>query len=631
MAWCNLQFSGHTGVLEAVAAVLEVSASGNYRTIQLYVGVKAIDYSGGRQGQYHVSCKEAGIDYKSGCTISGTETSIFNEQFQVYVPAGGTTADITFSFSAGLSSSSAGWREITGSITQVGGLSIVSDTSISSAANIQFGQNCNITWSALAGMYYKLELSAGSGSDKFYKSSGILLSHTNGAYNYTGITIPESVSKNFPRSASGTISITLSQYSDSAGSNRVGSPAYGSFTATLNQNIRPRMENATISIDNSGNSVVASWGIALAGYSKINATASASGVYNSTIDAFIISGEYIAEVPGSSLSYTGETIRTTGNKKLLIKCRDSRGRESDPIETNVISFTQHSSPIVESFVMSKSTSGKFVATARWSYDEVGGKNGVTSEIFYKRTSSLDWTKYGTISNNVATELTDIVPDELASYNFRIRITDKLGFVAQKEAFISTIQVLLDYRAGGKGLGIGKICESDSMEVAMDAKFFNDVFLKGKRLEEYISNDVITNELLGNRIYPVGSIYMSTNSISPASMFGGRWERIKNAFLFGANDSGTYGPGSRGGEEAHTLSTNEMPSHAHAPEKTAGPGAGGFAVVVGDTSLGADQATANSSAAYSWVNVQHYTGKAGGGVAHNNMPPYLSVYMWKRIG
>ena len=73
-------------------------------------------------------------------------------------------------------------------------------------------------------------------------------------------------------------------------------------------------------------------------------------------------------------------------------------------------------------------------------------------------------------------------------------------------------------------------------------------------------------------YPVGSIYMSVNSTSPASLFGGTWEQIKGRFLIGTgkpenNDDGTspgnynYAAGSKGGEATHKLSINEIPSHA----------------------------------------------------------------------
>ena len=115
------------------------------------------------------------------------------------------------------------------------------------------------------------------------------------------------------------------------------------------------------------------------------------------------------------------------------------------------------------------------------------------------------------------------------------------------------------------------------------------------------------------IYPVGSIYMSANATSPASLFGGTWESIGGRFLLGADS--TYTAGSTGGEATHTLTVDEMPRHFHkAITRTlAGNYQGYFAT------------TANTTDTIGDIN----TKSEGGGAAHNNMPPYLAVYMWQR--
>lgn len=117
------------------------------------------------------------------------------------------------------------------------------------------------------------------------------------------------------------------------------------------------------------------------------------------------------------------------------------------------------------------------------------------------------------------------------------------------------------------------------------------------------------------VYPVGSIYRSTASTSPAELFGGTWERIKDRFLLAAGD--TYTAGSTGGEAQHTLTVNEIPSHSHAVpsiNKWLSPEGGG------------------TDANYSVVsnNNTQASGLTGGGQAHNNLPPYLAVYIWKRV-
>ena len=114
------------------------------------------------------------------------------------------------------------------------------------------------------------------------------------------------------------------------------------------------------------------------------------------------------------------------------------------------------------------------------------------------------------------------------------------------------------------------------------------------------------------VYPVGSIYISVNSTSPASLFGGTWEQIEDRFLLAAGS--TYGAGSTGGEAVHTLTVDEMPAHNHSVPNM--PGRDEGVEWVGQSGIAAPQTRSTD------IN--------GGGAAHNNMPPYLAVYMWKRV-
>ena len=114
-------------------------------------------------------------------------------------------------------------------------------------------------------------------------------------------------------------------------------------------------------------------------------------------------------------------------------------------------------------------------------------------------------------------------------------------------------------------------------------------------------------------YPVGSIYMSVNSANPSTLFGGTWVALEGRFLLGADS--TYTVNSTGGEATHTLTVDEMPSHNH----TVPRGGNSFGTSVhGYTSTGTLFTSTDSRMS-----------STGGGQAHNNMPPYLVVYMWKR--
>ena len=130
------------------------------------------------------------------------------------------------------------------------------------------------------------------------------------------------------------------------------------------------------------------------------------------------------------------------------------------------------------------------------------------------------------------------------------------------------------------------------------------------------------ELTLDVIYPVGSIYMSMNSTNPATMFGGTWEQIQDRFLLAASSS--YSAGSTGGETSHTLTVNEMPSHTHDYNKITQNG-DTFGVYGGGGYGGWGFGIAGTNNNYGQFGIQ----STGGSAAHNNMPPYLSVYMWKR--
>lgn len=127
---------------------------------------------------------------------------------------------------------------------------------------------------------------------------------------------------------------------------------------------------------------------------------------------------------------------------------------------------------------------------------------------------------------------------------------------------------------------------------------------------------ISQEIL-NIIYPVGSIYMSTNSTNPSTLFGGTWKQIKDRFLLACGDS--YSNGVTGGEAYVTLNQNNLPAS------------------LGTIRIHDENAQVQSKyidgLQMAWTNKWRdsidnlYNPLAQ--VAHNNMPPYLAVYMWYR--
>lgn len=127
------------------------------------------------------------------------------------------------------------------------------------------------------------------------------------------------------------------------------------------------------------------------------------------------------------------------------------------------------------------------------------------------------------------------------------------------------------------------------------------------------------EKIVDLVYPIGSIYMSVNGTNPGTLFGGTWEQLEDRFLLGAGSG--YTAGSTGGEANHTLTISEMPSHDH-------PITTGYEAATA-ASGGTSYLVAGYSGSARPTNMPFRIGNRGGGQPHNNMPPYLAVYMWKR--
>lgn len=132
-----------------------------------------------------------------------------------------------------------------------------------------------------------------------------------------------------------------------------------------------------------------------------------------------------------------------------------------------------------------------------------------------------------------------------------------------------------------------------------------------------SNKLNASDLL-DKIYPVGSIYMSTQNVSPASFLGGKWNPLKDRFLIGAGSS--YSVNAKSGATTVTLTTSQIPSHTHAVHDQ----------LVGYYSSGTWLGIGSGSGFKTGLNTAYSVGATGGGQSHNNMPPYHAVYMWERV-
>lgn len=170
--------------------------------------------------------------------------------------------------------------------------------------------------------------------------------------------------------------------------------------------------------------------------------------------------------------------------------------------------------------------------------------------------------------------------------------------------------------------------------------------------------VPTNTSIVDLVYPVGSIYMSVNSTSPAVLFGGNWEALEDRFLLGA--SSNHVAGEMDGAETVTLTAEQsgVPSHTHGMSHThshshnlesnrkAPAIAGSNTWSSSKVKVGTDSSRyyisradgdslygvtgTDTDATASSKSATDSNSSANASESHNNMPPYLSVYMWKRI-
>lgn len=163
----------------------------------------------------------------------------------------------------------------------------------------------------------------------------------------------------------------------------------------------------------------------------------------------------------------------------------------------------------------------------------------------------------------------------------------------------------------------------------------------KKIADNDIADFLTRQDLLNVVYPVGSIYTSVNNVSPRTFLGGTWQQIQERFLLASG--GNYTAGSTGGEAVHTLTKAELPNYTlptaqlegefwnMAGQNASYPNGDCSGIVSRrSNSEGVGYATSYTTAQDGFaIDATHTHSSGGSGQAHNNMPPYLVVYMWKR--
>lgn len=558
----------------------------------------------------------------NGTTVYSTSTDTRIQLYNGTSVASGTTkithnADGTKSFSLSIE---AGVYTYAVSVTASGThtLDTIPRASTVSATNTNLNSASTITITRASSSFtHTLTYSFGS-------TTGTIVSKTTSTS--VSWTPALTLANQIPNAVSGTCTITCDTYN---GSTKIGSKTC-TLTLTVPASVKPTMTSVTATrVDGD---VPAAWAIYVQNKSKATVTINgAAGAYGSTISSYSISG---GGYSSTASSFTTGLLAASGTITFTAKVTDSRGRVSDA-KTVSISVVAYSAPSFSSYISQRATSagvinddGTYIrGLISFSYATCSSKNTITCATYYKKSSATSWTNANkSFSSGTASTFGGGAISTESSYDVKYTITDAFTTVTIID-MVSTASVLMDFKAGGKGIAIGKVSEKDKTLEIADSW---ELEVHGKKLIDYI--------------YPIGSIYLSVNSTSPATLFGGSWTQLKDRFLLGAGS--TYSSGATGGAATHKLSVAEMPSHAHDTPffnnmTNNGEMKSDFIGVFGK-GVTASQALKDTGQTSTmemwWINQTntaegnewaYLTSAKGSGSAHNNMPPYLVVYMWKR--
>lgn len=446
-------------------------------------------------------------------------------------------------------------------------------------------------------------------------------------------TVPESLAAEIPDSPSGTGTLTCKTYN---GGTLIGTKTV-TFTASVPAGMKPALTEgwAAVTYDNSGTKAgaIAAW---VQGYSK------AKAVFDSTK----IACKQGASIAKYAMTYLGKTTEespyrtdTISATSATVRCAVTDSRGLTAWEDVTVTLESYAPPMLvgaalyradgEGTAADSGTHIAGLATAKFS--SIGGRNTATIMGYWKSVGGSYGEGVTLPSGAVGLVTGDVEIAADRSYTARIVVTDSLGNSAEFEENIPTEQVAFHLKEGGRGAAFGKAAEQDELlDVAWDARFREDVQVDGALQ--------VGGKSLLDLVYPVGSIYLSVSGTDPQTLFGGTWARLEDVFLLAAGAK--HPAGSTGGEEAHTLTVGEMPSHGNhlmqgrMYQELADNASNDSSYRSNTLYLGKNTfaSTGNINRGWKdWNGGEMYPAGTlkGGGNPHNNMPPYLAVYTWKR--
>ncbi len=498
----------------------------------------------------------------------------------------------------------------------------------------------------------------------------------------TGTTwvIPLTLMNLIPNATKGSGTIYVDTFN---GSTKIGTK-YCGFTATVPASVKPTCA-ITVS-DPTGHA--ATYGSYVKGLSKIKVTVTPTLAYKSAIKTYNTSangGKY------TTASFTTGVLKSSGTLAVSTTVVDNRGRSASTSKS--LSVLDYTSPSVTKLTVGRcdadgtaNEQGDHVqVTFSASVTALNNKNTATYTLKYKKSTDTTFTEVtiSAIKNSytVTNHKYVFAADTGSSYDVEVSVADNHG-TATRSTSASTAFTLMHFGADGTSIGLLKVAERpNAVDIGGDAylnghalygahgmfdnrdanenpRWYMETYGRGavwefkelavigfsapttkfapvqtiipwkdssggmprqityedKKRWMRIATTVETwgawqsDALIA---YPVGSIYIAYNHTNPSTLFGGTWERLTGGFLWASQDGDIIGQ--TGGEKEVTLTAKQIPSHNHGGTYTNGGTA---------TKTHAWLASGGSAMAYDTVNT-------GGGEAHNNMPPYIQVSIWRR--
>lgn len=618
-----------------------------------YLTVTLGGCSGGSYFGYYINVTVAGTTVQlKGNSPSTWSSGTYSHKFYVSGSSTASTVSITgtlstnaergsatftYKASIGTYSGSSSSGSSSGSSSPTAGASSIS----LSAASCKLGESVTVSLNrGYSGYTHNLTYSVGGSSYTLANSVGTSVTFT-----------PPTSLIDIVNSGGTRCVITATTY--------YGSTSKGTTTANLTlyppDGANPTVSDGWVSVerDNSAIPDVDAW---VKGYSKARIV----------FDESKVTGNYDATIAGFSIRYGGTVTEaedgaaTTGtladtNATVFCTVTDSRGNyTTEPV---IVPTLAYAPPTVTNISVYRSDDAMLpvdegvhiTAKATAGCAALDGANSVTLTASYRALNAETFGAEMTLENDTLTLISgDADISTMQSYVVRLTAKDALGNTTSAEKGVSTKAVTFHLKSGGQGAAFGKYAEEDVLDCQWPAKFMQSVSIaealtiNGKTLTEFIQEVVtpmLPTTLSIDAIYPVGSIYMSlSEDANPDTLFPGTlWERITGRFLLASSD-GLYELNTTGGEAQVTLTTSEMPSHNHTGytstdgnHRHAFPGRSAN----GDNGPSAESYASSDDARTLYVD---YGGEhnhtititsAGGGAAHENMPPYLVVHMWKR--